>query len=155
MSQSLSATISEGFRDVAGRAEPGPDPARLRARIRDLSLSPAERDEVFAVAVGAYRAGSRRLWGPVILELLAPAILERVVQLRPPEPHDDYEDLGQQLLLEVLKAAATVPLRADPAYLRLRVLRRADKGMGRWLAKQVRHQDWRVEFHPEMAKQWP
>lgn len=152
MSESLASTIHEGFLAVAGRPESQVDPVELRARARDRSLSPAERDDVFAVAVYNYRAGPREVWGPVVLELLAPAITRRVSLLVPPEGGiKDSEDLSHQYLLEVLRAVAKLPMRRSSNYLRLRVLRRADKGIGRWLEKEAFYQGRRNELAEELT----
>ena len=153
MSTSLSSTIHEAFVTVAGRGGLEVDPAELRARARDRSLSPAEHDEVFAIAVYRYRAGPRQVWAPVVLELLAPAIMQRITRLLPPEGGvKDSEDLSHQYLLEVLRAAARLPLRRESNYLRLRVLRRADKGIGRWLEREASYQERRNELAEDLTR---
>lgn len=151
MSESLAVLIEEGFRAAVARTGEGPDPADLRVRARARPLSPAERDEVFLEAVLAYRTGPKQVWAAVILEILAPAILARLTYLQPPEAAVDSEDLRQQLILQVLRAAARVPLERGPSYLRRRVLLRADKAMERWLVRHANHGDRRAELDENLT----
>ena len=52
----------------------------------------------------------------------------------------DEEDIRQQLVLELLHAAATMPLPAEPGYLKSRLMARANQGVRRWLAREGRRQ---------------
>jgi len=97
-------------------------------------------------AVLAYRRESRQIWGPVLLDLMAPTILASLRRLRELPPVMDAEDLRQNLILEVLSAAAEMPLPADPTYMRRRLMARANQGVRRWLEREGRRQRWQLSF---------
>lgn len=139
MSSSLADDLREGYRQVADEL---PQDARvLVAHARDLkNASLAERNRYLAAIVAAYRCGPRRLWGPVILDLLAPAILERLQRLRAQPPAMDEEELSQQFVVEVLRAAAYIPLPENPAWVKGQILSRANQAVRRWLAREGRRQ---------------
>ena len=145
MSSSLSVELREAFREVADEL---PEAERgVVARVRDSSKRRrSERSLGLLAVVLAYRAGPRRVWGPVLLDLLAPALLARLQRLRAEPPVMDEEDLRQQLVLEVLRAAAAMPLPANPGYLRSRLMARANQGMWRWLAREGRRQSGQRSF---------
>ncbi len=118
-----------------------PDDAfELLARARDnLYLPRTNQDRLLADLVVAYRAGPRQLWGPVILDLLAPALVQLLGELRPVPPLIDEDEIRQQLVLEVLRAAAKIPIR-DSFDMKFRLLSRACKPIVRWLAREGRRQ---------------
>jgi hypothetical protein len=123
------------------------------ARARDTRKTDlTERDRLLAQIVTDYRRGSRELWAPVILDLLAPGlvrILRRVDQkareIAEMWDHDeplvvDEEEIRQQLVLEVLRAAATIPIHRDGRAMKIRLLRCANRYLVRWLEREFRHQ---------------
>jgi len=114
-----------------------PEPAReLFARARDNPyIGRANRDQLLAEVLTAYRAGPRQLWGPVILDLMAPALVQLLRTLRVELPLIDENDIRQQLVLEVLRGAATIPIR-DGFDMKVRLLARAYKYVVRWLARE-------------------
>jgi len=112
----------------------------LFTRARDnLYVRRINRDRLLAELLTAYRAGPRHLWGPVILDLLAPALLELLMMFRPVPPLLDEDEIRQQLVLELLRAAARIPIR-DGFDLQDRLLARAYKYVVRWLAREDRRQ---------------
>ena len=136
MSARITSDLKQGFHEVVGALTP--DALALVARARDRqNLSPAQRDRVLARIVAAYRGGDKPIWGPVLLDLLAPALLERLRLLSPEPPAFDEEDLRQQMVLELLHAADTVPLRER--YVKATLVSRAHKRMCRWLQRERRH----------------
>jgi hypothetical protein len=122
------------------------------ARARDTrSTGLTERDQLLADIVVAYRSGPRELWAPVILDLLAPALVrmvrrivrksEELANLDPDELLAvDEEELRQQLLMEVLRAAATIPLRSGARGMKTRLLKRVNTYLIRWVKREFRHQ---------------
>ena len=123
------------------------------ARARDTrSTGLTERDQLLAEIVAAYRSGPRALWAPVILDLLAPALVRMVLRIKrkseeiaelwdPDEPPTlDEEELRQQVLMEVLRAAATIPLRAGGRGMKTRLLKRVNTYLIRWVKREFRHQ---------------
>lgn len=137
MSSSLADDLREGYRQVADEL---PEEAMaLVSRTRDLkNVSLAERNRGLAAIVEAYRIGPRRLWGPVLLDLLAPAIIERLQRLRAEPPAMDEEEIRQQFVVEVLRAAAHIPLPENPAWAKSQILSRANQPVRRWLAREAR-----------------
>lgn len=132
MSNSLSEDLRQGHR-VARPA------GVLRVRNLDGSarVDPHQR---LAEVVAAYRIGPRAIWAPVLLDLLAPAMISRLKRLRAEPPAVDEEDLRQQLVLEVLRAAATIPLPANPSWQKKQILSRANQAVRRWLQQEHRQQ---------------
>src|SRR5713226_9431975 len=107
MATSLTSDLRQGYRQVA--CELSEDNLALLSRARDsINGRPAEHNLVLAEIVCAYRAGPRQLWGPVLLDLLAPALLRRLQRLREVLPAIDNDEIRQQLVLELLHAAATM-----------------------------------------------
>ena len=137
MSDSLSVELKEARRQHA-RDFPEVD-AALAGPARVLSNGCSPRPVLMA-AVLAYRTELRDFWGPVILDLLAPALIAYLQRLRACPPVLESEDLRQQLIVEVLRAAATMPLPANPTYLRRRLMARASQGVRRWLEREGRRQ---------------
>jgi hypothetical protein len=138
MSSSLADDLREGYRRVAAAL---PEEAiALVARARDPRTSLAERNRYLAEVINAYRRGPRRLWGPVVLDLLAPAILERLQRLRVQPPAIDEEEVRQQFVAEVLRAAAYIPLPDHPGWVKGQILSRANQAVRRWLAREARRQ---------------
>jgi len=132
MSNSLSEDLREGRR-VAPSAGP---PLEC-----DLDgPSAADPNQRLALVVDAYRCGPRAVWAPVLLDLLAPAMISRLKHLRVEPPAVDEEDLRQQLVLEVLRAAATIPLPANPTWQKNQILSRANQAVRRWLQQEHRQQ---------------
>ena len=143
MTASLSEHIASGYQVVIERWPEDDLPVLVRMRARDRARSIEERDLTLREAVQAYRRGPRNKWGPVVLELLAPAILVRLGLFEELPPVISLEDLRQQLVVEVLDAAAHMPLPDNARYIKQRVMRRAAKRMTRWLAREIRAAGWR------------
>jgi len=137
MQSSLAQKIRDGYRDamfVAGGG--GDDVRRLRRQLGDPALAYVERDRLLAAVIRRYRSEDVRLWGPVLLELLAPAIMARVARFSGVPPTIDEDDIAQQFLVEVLVAAATMPLPGEARYVERRLLKRAAFLTTRWLRRE-------------------
>ncbi len=145
MATSLAADLREDIRQVPADL---PEPAlTLLARARDSSTyGPAERDRLLAEIVAAYRAGPREVWAPVILDLLAPALLELLPLLRPEPPVVDQEEIRQQLVMEALRAAAVMPVHEGGSDTKVRILARANKYVVRWLVREGSRQRHQFSF---------
>jgi hypothetical protein len=138
MATSLSTDLKEAYCQALEELPAEALALVARARV-PICRSPAERDQALAAIVLSYRAGPRRLWAPVLLGLLGPALLERLQGLRQELPVLEEEDLRQLLVVELLHLAATLPLR-DGRYLKRRLLRRANQAVRRWLEAERHHQ---------------
>lgn len=140
MATTLATELRQGFNQV-GRTLPEEALVQV-ARARDsMNTGPDERNRLLAEIVAAYRAGPRQLWGPVILDLLAPALIELLQWIRAEPPTVDEEEIRQQLVLEVLRAAATIPIHRGGRDMKVRLLARAHKYVVRWLIREGCHQD--------------
>ena len=139
MSRSLSLDLRDGYRDLARqmgeawRLEPVP------SRVLFDGGRP-RRGGLLRSVVLAYRAGPKSTWGPVLLELMAPAILDRLQHLQAKPPVIDLEDVRQQLIVELLLAAASMPLPENACYLRRALMSRANQGVRRKVAREGRIQ---------------
>jgi hypothetical protein len=140
MSRSLTSDLQEGYGEVAARLSPGQRLLVERARGRPKVLG--GRDRALAEIVAAYRAGPRDLWAPVVLDLVAPALLERLQHFEARPPVLDVEDLSQQLVVQLLHAAATMRVACDGRHLRRELVARARKAVSRRLAREHRHLGW-------------
>ena len=153
MAGSLISDLSAGYRQVQ---EVLSDRERAElARARDPSMQGrSQRGRSLVALVQLYRVGPRQLWAPVLLDLLAPAMLRRLQRLRDEPPVMVEEDIRQQLVLELLHAAATMPLPNNPAHVKAALLHRANQGVRRKLARERRRQR-RQGSYEAMAEERP
>src|SRR5207237_1021060 len=82
----------------------------LRRMVRNPDLPARDQDEVWAAILRAYRRSGSAAWGSLLLELLAPALIEVAASFAPQSPGLDADDVQQQLALEALAAARSIPL---------------------------------------------
>jgi len=144
MSSSLAVELREA-RCQLGRVYPELE-LDIASRVRVLSNGRRGRRPVLMAVVLAYRSEPRQVWGPVLLDVLAPALIAYLQRLRAHPPVMETEDLRQQLIFEVLRAAADMPLPANPSYLRRRLMARANQGVRRWLEREGRRQRGQRSF---------
>jgi len=141
MPGSLTVDLHEGYRRLA-EAQQAEARARLvstREGLRRLRLHRERADRLLDL-VRAYRAGPKELWAPVLLDTLAPSLLLVLRRLRSQPPYLEEEDVRQQLIVELLAAAAEMPLPPSPAFLRRNLLSRANQGVRRRLVQEARQQ---------------
>lgn len=136
MFTSLTVDVREGYQQVAEVLNE--DGHALVAAARDRRARDGGRS-LMAIVL-AYREGPREVWGPVLLELMAPSLLARLKRLRTEPPVMDAEDVRQELVVELLLAAARMPLPEEPGYLRSRLMARANQGVRRRLQREGRRQ---------------
>jgi hypothetical protein len=144
MSRSLAVELREARRRLASTFPEFETIALGHARV-----SPNRRGKQPAnlmAAVLAYRTGPREFWGPLLLDLVAPAVLDSLQRLTPHPPVMDAEDIRQQLVLEVLRVAAGMPLPTNSSYLKRRLMARANQGVRRWLEREGRRQRGQRSF---------
>jgi len=140
MSRSLTSDLRQGYREVALALSD--EQCRIVERARGRPRAPGGRDRALAEIVAAYRTGPRELWAPVILDLVAPPLLEKLQRLTARPPVLEIEDLSQQLVLQILHAAATMRIAREGRHLRRELVARASKAVSRQLAREHRHLDW-------------
>jgi hypothetical protein len=145
MTSNFATDLKEGYKRVA-EALSGPE-LEVLSRARDsISTTPAERNLLLAKIVAAYRRGPRQLWAPVLLDLLAPALIESLQWFRAEPPVVEEEDIRQQLVVAVLRAAATMPIQEGGRRLKFRLLSQANRAVVRWLEREGIRQDWQQSF---------
>ena len=136
MATSLASQTRLGFEQAAVSLVDDRDLiARARATSNEAS---GARDRLLEEIVRAYRIGAREVWGAVLLDLLTPALVDRLKRYRPEPPGLDQEDIRQQLVLELLRAAAGMPLPAGAGFVERRLVLRAGQGVRRWLTRERR-----------------
>ena len=141
MSNSFAGDLRDGFGQVAAVLTEGE--RELLARARDsINRTTAERNQILAGIVCAYRAGPRQLWAPILLDLLAPALIKCLQGFRCESPVVDEEEIRQQLVLEVLRAALSMPIHNGGRQMKIRLVTRANRAVVRWLGKEGVRQDW-------------
>jgi hypothetical protein len=139
MSGSLASTLRAGYSEVAGALLD--NELEILARVRDSGrTSPVERNRLLARVVFAYQAGPRQLWAPVLLDLMAPSLIARMQRFCTPPSLIDEEEIRQQLVLEVLRAAARMPIHGEGRQMRVRLVTRANKAVVRWLRREEARQ---------------
>jgi len=148
---SLSQSIRSGFLEavselaageVSGTCDSGlrgPSLIREQAKLRSRDACPEERGRLWKALLGSYRAGPSRLWGPIVLEALAPALLRALAKYKPVLPFIAEEDVSQQMVLEVLQAAADMPLPGDATLIPRAIVRRAEFRLLRGLRREIRN----------------
>ena len=140
MPGSLVVDLREGYRKGArDLLEEGDLRALARARVLSNGRREQRAQELLGL-VKLYRTGPRQIWAPVLLDVLASGLLARLRRLRIEPPFMDEEDLRQQLVAELLEAAAGMPLPRYPVFLRRRLLDRANQRVRRSLARERRRQ---------------
>ena len=145
MTSNLATDLRQGYKQVAEALAGGE--LELLARARDsANRTPAERNQLLGKIVAAYQRGPRQLWAPVILDLLAPALLDSLQWLRPEPPVVDDEEIRQQLVMEALRAAATIPIQTGGRRLKIRLLSQANRAVVRWLEEERIRQSWQQSF---------
>jgi hypothetical protein len=141
MSGSLTVDLLQGYRE---HADSLPEETRdLIALARESyagTKNKGWRGRLFMALVLDYRAGPRDLWAPVLLDILAPGLLAVVHRLRAEPPVMDEEDIRQELVAEVLCAAAYMPIPKNPTFMRRRLMARANQGVRRRLARERQRQ---------------
>ncbi len=104
----------------------------------DPAAGADERNASLLAVVRAYRRDRRH--GGLLLELFGPAIAEHLLRFEPQPAVISDADLRSQMVVEVLHAAAYMPMPADAHDVELRILRRAGWMVHRWLAREARYQ---------------
>jgi len=137
----MAASLAIDTREAFGRAKAAlaQSEMELVARARASSNEASgERDQLLESVVMAYRFGDRQVWAAVLLDLLTPAMLERLRHFRPEPPAIDSEDVRGEFVVQLLEAAATIPFPPDLRFVERRLILRAGQGVRRWLRKERR-----------------
>ncbi|MHB8507397.1 MAG: SigE family RNA polymerase sigma factor [Candidatus Dormibacteria bacterium] len=114
------------------------------------TFNSVELDAVYAAVVRSYQRGPRSVWGPVLLELLAPAMLEKVQGLYAAAPALSEDDIEQQLVIEVLRWAEKPETGTDQQYMDGRMMNRTHERVLRWLRRALASSGEPIEDHEEL-----
>lgn len=143
--QAFEEAVREG-QDLPGRREA---PALAGASVRDMvrrvhhrAVAQEERDGILAAVIRCYRQGRSPAWSAVLLQMLAPALSRMQARFRSLPRAVDDQDVQQQLIVEALAAASSMPLPEPPRGLEQRVERRLATAMVRRLAGTAREPAW-------------
>jgi hypothetical protein len=132
--QALAPTIARPRRRASPRRR-----AQARRVLRGAS-DRGRRDQLIAQALTGYRRGPKSFWAPLLLELLAPKLTRKVARLSIVPPFIEFEDVAQQMVMELLEKAATMPLLADPKLWERALRLDATKEVTRWMRREHRRQ---------------
>jgi hypothetical protein len=122
--------------DAARRAHPALERftvSSLIAFARSPRGSQAGQDAVWLALVRCYRHRPAHLWTPVLLQMLAPALIGRAYRLALAWPHIDPAEIQQQLVAEVLLAAGSLHLGDGSRRVQQRLLGEARHRVEAWL----------------------
>jgi hypothetical protein len=106
-----------------------------------------EQDEVWLAVIRCWRQRNARLWGPVLLQMLAPALINETYRLALAVPRIDPVDVQQHLVAEVLSAAASLPLEDGSHRVRSQLIWTAGCRVTDWLRRST-------DQEPLSLEQW-
>jgi DNA-directed RNA polymerase specialized sigma24 family protein len=122
--------------EAAGRAESALAGLTLPALItlvrtpnRDLT----EQNAVWLAVVRCYQQRPARLWAPVLLEMLAPALIDEAYRLVRRYTDLDPSEIQQQLIVSALTACASIRLTDTSRFVKLTLVRAMRRRTVRWL----------------------
>jgi DNA-directed RNA polymerase specialized sigma24 family protein len=104
-----------------------------------------EQDDVWLAVIRCWRQRDARLWGPVLLQMLAPALINETYRLALAEPLIDPVDVQQHLVTEVLAAATSLPLEDGTRRVRARLLWSAASRVTDWIRQTTDRQPLSLE----------
>ncbi len=108
--------------------------AFVRTPNRDLT----EQNAVWLAVVRCYRRRSARVWAPVLLEMLAPALIDQAYRLVGGFRDIDPSEIQQQLLVSALAACASVRLTGTSRFVKLALVRSTRRRTVRWIHSTLR-----------------
>jgi hypothetical protein len=130
--------LEAGEFEEARQAEPALTGLTLPQLIdfgRWSSASQREQDDVWRAVIRCWRQRDMRLWGPVLLQMLAPALINETYRLALAVPRIDPADVQQHLVAEVLNAAASLPLSDEARRVQAQLVWTAATRVTDWLRR--------------------
>ncbi|TMC10389.1 MAG: hypothetical protein E6J41_08390 [Chloroflexi bacterium] len=106
-----------------------------------------EQDDVWLAVIRCWRQRDVRLWGPVLLQMLAPALINETYRLALAVPRMDPVDVQQHLVAEVLGAAASLALEDGSQRVRSQLIWTAGCRVTDWLRRST-------DQEPLSLEQW-
>jgi DNA-directed RNA polymerase specialized sigma24 family protein len=127
--------------EAAGRADcalAGLTLPELIALVRRPNRDLTEQNAVWLAVVGCYRHRSARLWAPVLLEMLAPALIDEAYRLARRYTDLDPAEVRQQLLVSALAACSSIRLTGTSRFVKLALVRPMRRRTLRWVHDTLR-----------------
>ena len=112
---------------------------------------------LLAAVIRSYRRGPREVWAPVLLEMLAPALVATAAEFRYLPPGIAEEDIQQQLVAEILRAATGIRVRAEAPWIKRQIVMQARGRVSRWLRAEQRSSEPSTRLAPSerTVPLWP
>jgi DNA-directed RNA polymerase specialized sigma24 family protein len=139
--EEVRAELESSEFEAAGRAESalaGLTLPVLLALVRTPNRDLAEQNAVWLAVVRCYRQRSAPLWAPVLLEMLAPALIDQAYRLVRRYTDLDPSEIQQQLIVSALAACASVRLTETSRFVKLALVRAMRRHTVRWLQQTLR-----------------
>jgi hypothetical protein len=156
--------IRQGFEEVkirAGDTRPedhAPTEAALYGRsweeiaqIGRNTFNRVELDAVYGAVVRSYQRGPRSIWAPVLLEMLAPAIMRRLASISVEASEAQAEDVEQQLVAMILRKALRLREPQEFRFIDGRTVLWSKERVLRWLRRARQRQCDSFESHLELV----
>ena len=135
------AELESSELEAAGSAESalaGLTLPALIALVRKPKRDLAEQNAVWLAVVRCYRQRPARLWAPVLLEMLAPALIDEAYRLVRRYRDLDPAEIRQQLLVSALAACSSIRLTETSRFVKLALVRAMRRRTVRWVQKTLR-----------------
>jgi hypothetical protein len=150
----LAVQLRQGLDGVRAELEAGEfesarqsEPALARFTLPELvefgrwpTTKGADQDAVWLAIVRCCRHRGARIWTPVLLQMLAPAIINEAYRLALAVLRIDPVEVQQQLLAEVLAAAASLPLDERSRGIQTQLVKTAARRVEDWIRRTTERQ---------------
>jgi hypothetical protein len=124
---------------------------KVLAEITRDPINVAQRDAACLAVVRNYQNGPRNIWGPVLLEMFAPALVRRMCSFSAVPPRIQAGDIEQQMLLEILVSAERGWIVPGQKWVDQRLVKGAGKRVSRWLRRAVNESVESIEEHLDLT----
>ena len=145
----LAVQLRQGLDGVRAELEAGEfesarqsEPALTRFTLPELvkfgrwpTTKSADQNAVWLAIVRCCRHRDARIWTPVLLQMLAPAIINEAYRLALAILRVDPVEIQQQLLAEVLAAATSLPLDERGHRVQARLIKTAARRVADWIRR--------------------
>jgi len=121
------------------------------AEITRDTINVAQHDAACIAVVRSYQNGPRNIWGPVLLEMLAPALVRRMCSFSAVPPRIQAGDIEQQMVLEILVSAERGWIVPGQQWVDQRLVKGAGKRVSRWLHRALNESLESIEEHLDLT----
>lgn len=113
----------------------------------------SRQDAVWLAVMHRYRRGPARIWAPLLLEMLAPALVVTASRIAQAWPHVDAADVQQQLVVEALASAASLRLEGGRRWVQRLLIHESERRVRRWLQRTGRRREEELDDTVAVADQ--